>query len=284
MGHISPPLILSIQRQNFMSLPFFFFFNLYYKNYSTKILHSNLFYFIQICDSNYYPHIYHVSFSWSTLHYKFHYYRTHSQFFGEKEMIRIKKIPRKLGQIFVNRIVRGLEFGTWNLLISHCYKQGGRILKNPFSLLSQVMQGKYYLQDNFSTASLGYRPSYLWRSILAARPYLLQGLRWWIGNGYTTRVQQDKRLTTPHSFKISSPANMTDFDHISLKCLSSQILREQPRNMISFSSILIYIKQKRYSKCLYVMTGPEMSRSGHITLQENSKLRPNVLVTQFMTE
>ncbi|KAI5672006.1 hypothetical protein M9H77_12370 [Catharanthus roseus] len=56
-------------------------------------------------------------------------------------------------------------------------------MKNPYSLLSRVMQSKYYPCIDFSLAPLVLRPSYVWKSVLATRPHLLQGMRWQIGNG-----------------------------------------------------------------------------------------------------
>ncbi|KAI5672019.1 hypothetical protein M9H77_12383 [Catharanthus roseus] len=57
-------------------------------------------------------------------------------------------------------------------------------MKNPYSLLSRVMQSKYYPCGDFSSVPLGRRRSYVWKSILVARPHLLLGMRWRIGNGH----------------------------------------------------------------------------------------------------
>lgn len=68
--------------------------------------------------------------------------------------------------------------------------------------------------DDFSSSTLGNCPSYVWQSILVARPYLLQGIKWRIGNGRSVNIWEDKWLTTPHSFKLSSLDHLTAFDSI----------------------------------------------------------------------
>ncbi|KAI5674138.1 hypothetical protein M9H77_14502 [Catharanthus roseus] len=55
-------------------------------------------------------------------------------------------------------------------------REGWRILKTPLSLLSRVLQAKYFPQESSSSATLGQRSSYIWRSMLTARPHLLKGI------------------------------------------------------------------------------------------------------------
>ncbi|KAL5797117.1 hypothetical protein ACOSQ2_001937 [Xanthoceras sorbifolium] len=45
-------------------------------------------------------------------------------------------------------------------------KQGWRILNDPSSLLSRVLKAKYFPNTNFLKSSLGWKPSFIWRSIL----------------------------------------------------------------------------------------------------------------------
>ena len=62
-------------------------------------------------------------------------------------------------------------------------KQWWRITQNSESLTHRVLKAKYFLQTNFMEAQLGKKPSYTWKSLVAARKVLDQGLRWNIGNG-----------------------------------------------------------------------------------------------------
>lgn len=47
-------------------------------------------------------------------------------------------------------------------------------------------------------------PSYLWRSFLAARLALVEGLMWNIGNGKSVKIWFDKWLPKPRSFRVQS--------------------------------------------------------------------------------
>ena len=62
-------------------------------------------------------------------------------------------------------------------------KQCWQITQNSESLTHRVLKAKYFLQTNFMEAQLGKKPSYTWKSLVAARKVLDQGLRWNIGNG-----------------------------------------------------------------------------------------------------
>lgn len=65
----------------------------------------------------------------------------------------------------------------------------------------------------------------------------------------------------PYNFMLSSLAHMIAFDYI-LKVSRSWICRELLRRRILFSNILIYIRRKKYSRCLYVMINLGRNRSG----------------------
>ena len=56
-------------------------------------------------------------------------------------------------------------------------KQSCRILQFPNSLLAKVLQAKYYKHYDFLKAKLGYKPSFIWRSILWGRQVMHRGLR-----------------------------------------------------------------------------------------------------------
>ncbi|KAL0456579.1 UNVERIFIED_CONTAM: hypothetical protein Slati_0997100 [Sesamum latifolium] len=56
--------------------------------------------------------------------------------------------------------------------------QGWQILYRPYSLLSRVLQAKYFQGRDFWNATLGLRPSLTWRSIVGARELLEEGWRW----------------------------------------------------------------------------------------------------------
>ena len=80
-----------------------------------------------------------------------------------------------------------------------------RLSQNPSSLVHRVLKAMYFPESNFMEAQLGKRPSYTWRSLMAAREVLDRGLRWNIGNGQSVRICANRWLPTPHSFKVISP-------------------------------------------------------------------------------
>ena len=71
-------------------------------------------------------------------------------------------------------------------------KQGQQILSNPSSLNHKVLKAKYFAESNFMEAQLGHKPSYTWRSLMAAKEVIGKGLRWNIGNGRKVNIWADK--------------------------------------------------------------------------------------------
>ncbi|KAK6119136.1 hypothetical protein DH2020_047112 [Rehmannia glutinosa] len=108
-------------------------------------------------------------------------------------------------------------------------KQGWRLLQDDGSLLTQTLKAKYYPNGNFLTASIGYKPSFTWRSIVAGREIIQKGTRWLIGNGAKIRIWKDPWLPNFCDFRpVSSygdwPDNMTVRD---LFCEDQQTRNEE---------------------------------------------------------
>lgn len=70
-------------------------------------------------------------------------------------------------------------------------KQGWSLLENPNSLVAKALKSKCYRDSSFMQAQLGNNPSFIWRSIVQARPILALGLRWKVGNGHNIRAGTD---------------------------------------------------------------------------------------------
>ncbi|XP_023917793.1 uncharacterized protein LOC112029335 [Quercus suber] len=83
-------------------------------------------------------------------------------------------------------------------------KQGWRLQQNPNSITYKLLKAKYFKGSNFMEAKLGRRPSYMWRSLLAAREVLERGSRWLIGDGKKVKIWEDRWLPTPFTFKVVS--------------------------------------------------------------------------------
>ena len=67
-------------------------------------------------------------------------------------------------------------------------KQGWCLMQNQNSLVHQVFKAKYFANDTFLDAQLSKRPSFAWRSIMAAKDVILEGTRWNIDNGAKVRI------------------------------------------------------------------------------------------------
>lgn len=67
-------------------------------------------------------------------------------------------------------------------------KQAWRLLTRPDSLVARIFKARYYPSCSFLSASIGNNPSYVWRSILAAKDIVQMGVRWSVGDGANIEV------------------------------------------------------------------------------------------------
>jgi hypothetical protein len=93
-------------------------------------------------------------------------------------------------------------------------KQGWGILKDPQSLVTQVLKAKYFPHDYFLTADMGNKPSYVWKSLLSSRDLLKDGLVWRIGDGGNVKTWKDKWLPTPITYAVQSPPKVIPDDSL----------------------------------------------------------------------
>jgi hypothetical protein len=84
-------------------------------------------------------------------------------------------------------------------------KQGRRLVQNPNSLTGQILQAKYVSRRNFLEATLGNKPSFVWRNIFGVKDLLKEGLVCIIGDGKSAQIWLDKWLPTPTTYAIQSP-------------------------------------------------------------------------------
>lgn len=70
-------------------------------------------------------------------------------------------------------------------------KIGWRLIKEPNSLLAQVLLGKYARNSTFLECSVPSVASHGWRSIIEERNLLLKGLGWAVDDGEKIRVWTD---------------------------------------------------------------------------------------------
>jgi len=93
-------------------------------------------------------------------------------------------------------------------------KQGWHILKDPQSLVSQVLKAKYFPHNSFLAADMENRPSFVWRSLLSSRDLLNDGMVWRIGDGNIVKIWQDKWLPTPITYSVQSPPRVIPADSL----------------------------------------------------------------------
>lgn len=78
-------------------------------------------------------------------------------------------------------------------------KQAWRILTNQTSIISQVLQAKYFTNSSFLESREGSCPSLTWRSIVWGKSLLVMGLKRCIGNGQSTLAFKAPWLPRPPS-------------------------------------------------------------------------------------
>lgn len=96
---------------------------------------------------------------------------------------------------------RDLRIFNLALLAKQCW----RLLNQLDTLLGHVLKARYFPNHFFMEASLGSRPSAIRRSILKARPFLAQGIRVRICNGYSTAIWDNSWIPDDSNFRVISP-------------------------------------------------------------------------------
>ena len=85
-------------------------------------------------------------------------------------------------------------------------KQAWRLLHHTHSLFYHVYKARHLPNCSFLEAELGHKPSFVWRSLIAAREVVVRGSRWRVGNGSRILVSSSNWL--PHR-----PIFSGDVDH-----------------------------------------------------------------------
>ncbi|KAL6546504.1 hypothetical protein OROMI_022225 [Orobanche minor] len=80
--------------------------------------------------------------------------------------------------------------------------QGWRIIQNESSLLARIFKARYFPNKDFLQASVGYNPSYTWRSIVAGRDLLMKGTIWRVGNFSRIRIWDEPWLPGEKDFHL----------------------------------------------------------------------------------
>ncbi|KAL0311521.1 UNVERIFIED_CONTAM: putative ribonuclease H protein [Sesamum angustifolium] len=89
----------------------------------------------------------------------------------------------------------------------------------------QSLAADFFWHDGDRRPQVGNRPSFTWRSIIAARELLKSGCRWRIGTGHSVDVWKDPWIPRPASFRIITP-NVHNVQNMCVSNLISPITRE----------------------------------------------------------
>ncbi|KAK4390204.1 putative mitochondrial protein [Sesamum angolense] len=85
-----------------------------------------------------------------------------------------------------SKLLGGLGFRHLHLFnLAMLAKQLWRIMRHPDCLLSRVLRAGYFPSGDIFSATLGSRPSFTWRSVMAAYDLFRAGCRWRVGIRYT---------------------------------------------------------------------------------------------------
>ncbi|XP_042980012.1 uncharacterized protein LOC122310200 [Carya illinoinensis] len=100
------------------------------------------------------------------------------------------------------------DFEQFNLAL--LAKQGWRLIQDQNSLAAQVLKAKYYPTSSFLSVRKRVSDSYVWKSFLAARHVLEEGLLWRVENGKNIKIWVDKWVPRLSSYMIQSPVSVLD--------------------------------------------------------------------------
>ena len=80
-------------------------------------------------------------------------------------------------------------------------KQAWRLVTGSHSLFYRVYKARYFPWCSFMEAELGHYPSFVWRSLLAARDVIQEVSMWKIGDGQSIKLTNNSWLHHPPLFK-----------------------------------------------------------------------------------
>ncbi|GKA05380.1 reverse transcriptase [Tanacetum coccineum] len=70
-------------------------------------------------------------------------------------------------------------------------KQGWKLITMEESLPARILKARYFPRSCFLDARIGYKPSFIWRSLCSARDIICKGQKWNVGNGKQVSIWDD---------------------------------------------------------------------------------------------
>lgn len=110
---------------------------------------------------------------------------------------------KKWAHLGSSKKTSGLRFRNleaFNLAI--LVKKLWRVLKNVETLMAETLKYKYFKNTHLLEATVGLRPSFIWRSFCSAMDLLKEGLYWRLGLGDQIKIWEHKWIPSPSTFKV----------------------------------------------------------------------------------
>ena len=135
-------------------------------------------------------------------------------------------------------------------------KQAWSLTHDTKLLFYKVYKARYFPNSSFMMADIGSNPSFVWRSLLAARDIIFRGSKWQVGNGRTIGVYTHKWLTHKPIPLTEAALDMRvcelidedtrQWDRGKLEAMFSQRTREEiltiPLNYLQSQDTLVWTK------------------------------------------
>ncbi|XP_021770651.1 uncharacterized protein LOC110734814 [Chenopodium quinoa] len=91
-------------------------------------------------------------------------------------------------------------------------KQLWRLHHNTDTLVHKILKAKYFKSCDVLKSSVGFDPSFAWRSMWSTRSLLLEGMKWRFGNGSEINVWSDTWLPGNTSVWVATPSVDSDLN------------------------------------------------------------------------
>ena len=81
-------------------------------------------------------------------------------------------------------------------------KQRWRLMKDENTLVAKILRAWYYPRGDFMNATMGSKPIFTWRSLMAGKEVLEKGVIRRMGNGLSIDVREHAWIPTNPNFKV----------------------------------------------------------------------------------
>ena len=94
-----------------------------------------------------------------------------------------------------------------NFNVAMLGKQLWKLLTNTESLVGRIFKARYFLRTSVIEAGLGHNPSFVWRSLIAAKQVVVRGSRIQVGSGHNILIGSDPWLPDVENRFVSTSLN-----------------------------------------------------------------------------